>query len=90
MPLPGDFKAKLLQRLAERGVRPQCEVCGQNNWAALEQAIGLPITDLSGSVVIPTPQIPVAALICNNCGNVRTLALGALGLLPEQAGGKGE
>lgn len=82
MALPPDFKGRLLAALAQRGVKSQCECCGQNNWAVVDQAIGLPISDLSGNVVIPSPQIPTGALVCNNCGNVRVFALGALGLLP--------
>ncbi|GIW50776.1 MAG: hypothetical protein KatS3mg081_0131 [Gemmatimonadales bacterium] len=81
MPLPSDFKDKVLEKLRERRVRSDCELCGQNNWAFVEQAIGLPLTDLSGNVVIPGPQIPAAALVCKNCGNVRTFALRTLGLL---------
>lgn len=87
MATPIDLKGQLLGALQKRGVRPQCEVCGQNTWSVVDQPIGLPITDLTGNVVIPAPQIPVAALICNNCGNVRTFALGVLQLLPTPDAG---
>lgn len=83
MPLPPNFKDLLIIALQQRKTKSVCEVCEQNNWAIVDQAIGLPITDLSGNVIIPSPQIPAAALICNNCGNIRLFALGALGLLPQ-------
>jgi hypothetical protein len=82
MPLPSNYRDQLILALQQRKAKTTCEVCEQNNWAIVDQAIGLPITDLSGNVIIPSPQIPAACLICNNCGNIRLFALGALGLLP--------
>lgn len=83
MPLPTDFKDRLLAKLSERGMRPQCEICGHNDWAVVDQAVSVQITDLSGGFTIPPPQIPCAGLVCNNCGNLRLFALGALDLLPK-------
>ena len=90
MPLPSDFKEKLLAELKLRGVKGDCELCGRNNWGVSEQAVALNLTDFSGALRIPTPNVPCAALICNNCGNVRTFALGALNLMPtlQKEGGK--
>ena len=82
MPLPSNYRDQLLLALQQRKAKSICQVCERNDWTIVDQAIGLPITDLSGSVIIPSPQIPAACLICNNCGNVRLFALGALGLLP--------
>jgi hypothetical protein len=82
MTVPPNFQQQVIAALNSRGTRAACEVCGQNNWAAVDQPVAINITDLSGNVLIPAPQIPAAALICNNCGNVRLHALGALGLLP--------
>lgn len=84
MPLPSDFKEKLLKALADRKANSTCEICGQNDWSVVDQAISVQITDLSDSSLIPQPQLPCAGIICNNCGNVRLFALGALGLLPEE------
>ena len=83
MALPKDFNERLLATLKEKRVNPVCEICGHNDWAALDQAVSLQITDLSGTFSIPSPQIPSAGLVCNNCGNIRLFALGALGLLPK-------
>lgn len=88
MAIPIDFKAQLLEKLKERHVKPLCELCGQNNWAVVDQAISIQITDLSGTVRIPAPQVPCAGLVCNNCGNFRLFSLGALGMLPKPEEGK--
>jgi hypothetical protein len=81
MALPADYKEKLVEELKKRGFS-QCEVCGKNNWSVVDQAVGLTLTDLSPGFRIPSPQIPCAGMVCNNCGNIRTLALGVLNMLP--------
>jgi len=90
MPLPENYKEKLLEELKKRGAKANCELCDHNNWSVVDQAVAMNITDLSGSFRIPPPQIPSAALICNNCGNVRIFALGVLGLIeqPNKGGNK--
>ena len=83
MSLPTEFREKVLAALSEKRANPTCEICGQNNWSVVDQAASVQLTDLSGGFRIPPPQIPAAALVCNNCGNIRLFALGALGLLPK-------
>ena len=90
MPLPADFRDKLLAALNQRGVTPICEICGRNNWAVVDQAVSVQITDLSGTFVVPPPQIPSAGVVCNNCGNIRLFALVSLGLLPKPERGPKE
>jgi len=87
MTLPIDFKEKLIKILNEKGVTVKCELCGQNNWAVADQAVTLNISKLEGPFQIPPPSIPSAALVCNNCGNIRLFALGVLGLLEQKKGG---
>lgn len=82
MSLPSDYREKLINALKERGANVICEVCGRNNWAVIDQAVSIQVTDLSGSWQIPPPQIPSGGLVCNNCGNIRLFALAALGMLP--------
>ena len=67
-------------------MKPKCEICDHNHWSAVDQAATLLVSDLGGGISLPPPNIPCAALICNNCGNVRLFALGALGVFEE--GGK--
>ena len=80
MELPFKIDRKLLvSRLAEKSANVNCLSCAQNNWAILEDAALIPqwINQL------PAPGIPVAVMICNNCGFTRSHALGAIGLLPQ-------
>jgi hypothetical protein len=84
MPLAPDFKDKLLAALSKRGINPLCECCGKNDWTVIDQAVSVQITDLSGNLRIPAPQVPSAGLVCNNCGNIRLFALGVLNLLPKE------
>ncbi len=83
MTLPQDFKDRLLAELSKRGINPECECCRKNDWTVIDQAVSVQITDLSGSVRIPAPEVPSAGLVCNNCGNIRLFALGVLNLLPK-------
>ena len=89
MPVSPNFREQVLAALQAKVRSPTCEVCQTNNWGVADHPVGLNLTDLSGNVVIPAPQIPAAALICSNCGNVRFHALGALGLLPAELVGSG-
>ena len=81
MPLPEQYAENLVRVLQEKGAKADCEVCGKNDWAIADQAVLLTISKLEGGMLIPPPSIPCGGLICNNCGNVRMFALGALGLL---------
>ncbi len=80
MPLPENYKELILEKLQEKKAMPNCEICQHNHWSVVDQAVSAPISDLSGGMRIPQPQIPCAGLICNNCGNLRLFALGALGI----------
>lgn len=82
MSLPENFQQRLIEALRERGANANCEICGKNNWAIVDQAVSVQVTDLSGAWSIPPPQIPAAGMVCNHCGNIRLFALGVLGLLP--------
>ena len=80
MPLPENYKEQILKKLKEKGATPNCELCSHNDWSVIDQAISAPISDLTGNLRISQPQVPCAGLICNNCGNLRLFALGALGI----------
>ncbi len=78
-----NFKNEVLTKLREKGIKANCEICNNNNWAFVDQPVSVNITDMSGNLRIPTPQVPAAAMICNHCGNIRLFALGVLDLLPK-------
>jgi hypothetical protein len=81
--MPPDFRERVLAKLREKGVRPQCELCGANDWNMVEQPVMTVVASGSGAFALPPPHIPSVALICKNCGNTRLLALGALDLFPD-------
>lgn len=72
----------LAKKLAEKNINANCSSCGKNNWAVMEEASIIS----QWTNMIPAPGIPAAVMICNNCGFIRSHALGALGMLPENAG----
>ena len=78
-----EFQKKVTETIVTRGVNSDCEVCGkpQSTWSLSDQPVSIVLTNPEGSFSIPPPHIPTVAMICNNCGNVRFLALQALGLL---------
>jgi hypothetical protein len=71
---------KVAEELQEKKASPVCVYCGSNNWAILHEAAL--VTQWSNQ--LPAPGIPVAVMICNNCGNIRMHALGALNMLPQE------
>ena len=59
---PEQLKQKLVEKLAERGVRSQCELCEKNNWSIVEQPISI-IIGVKGGFQIPPPQLPSAGIV---------------------------
>ena len=88
MALPENYQQKVLEALNRKKINANCEVCAQNNWSVADQAVTLHVSNLEGTFSIPPPSIPSAALVCNNCGNVRLFALAALGLFKTGEGGE--
>jgi len=84
--LPEDLSDKVIEALIKKGVAPKCELCSRNNWSVVNQAVTLTVSDLTDGMILPTPNIPSAALVCKNCGNVRLFSLSVLGLLNQNQG----
>lgn len=82
MPLNQNQIIKLLE---ERGANAPCNRCGKNNFTLVDKYTSFPLQDeLDGTLRIGGPNIPVALVICTNCGAIAIHALGALGLLTAQ------
>lgn len=64
-----------------QGRNNQCPVCGANNWAIFDDLLSPLCIDLEYKRPIEGKLLPVVALICNDCGHVRQIAAGKLGLL---------
>lgn len=60
--------------LPKRGAQGPCPACGQNAWTLVGGpgwSIALPMIDGQGQLASAPPHVPVYALVCNNCGNLR-------------------
>lgn len=60
--------------LPKRGAQGPCPACGQNAWTLAGGpgwAVTLPMIDNAGTIPDAPPHVPVYALVCNNCGNLR-------------------
>lgn len=78
-------KQRIADELTKRGATRACPRCGQSQFTVLDGYFNHPIQgELSGNLVIGGPSIPVAVVVCNNCGFLSEHALGALGLLPKE------
>ncbi len=86
MPLPENFQREVLDALNRKGISPGCELCPANSWSVADQAVTLIVSKLDGRMALPPPNIPSAALVCNNCGNVRLFALSVLGFMDPKGG----
>lgn len=74
-------RADVAKKLIERKASQPCNRCGHAQFSLLEEFSNIMIQkDLKG-LVIGGPSVPVAVVVCNNCGAITFHALGALGLL---------
>jgi len=78
-----DKKEEILRALSLKcGPFVKCPSCSGNNFTLIEGFINQPIAkELSGSIMIGGPTIPLIAVACKNCGNMQYHALKAL--LPD-------
>jgi len=78
-------KDKIIEQLNARNAIMPCSRCGSNSFAVLNQYSKIFIDEkFDGNLKIGTPTVPVALVVCTNCGAVTMHALGALGLLDNK------
>lgn len=76
---------KVAQELGEKGATRPCHRCGHNTFTILEGITNIYLQDdFSANLVLGGPSVPVAHIVCNNCGAITPHALGALGMLPKE------
>ena len=76
---------QIAKLLTEKGAVGACHRCGQGGFTVLEGITNLMIQDtLTSGIRIGGPTVPVAHVVCNNCGAITSHAIGALGLLPDE------
>ena len=90
-PLSDPDKKRLLDTLKERGVQANCPMCSNKNFVLMDGYFSNPLQgNPNAGFVVGAPTIPTIAVVCTNCGFMSHHALGALGLLQPEQGGKNE
>ena len=75
---------QIIQALSKKGVTKPCPRCGHPHFSVVAET-SIPINSDPTSITIGGPVVPTVIVACSNCGFVTQHALGALGLVPEEA-----
>lgn len=77
-------KATIQEVLRQKGFGPSCPMCRNTSWQLHDDLVHSPVTVLGAAIMqVGGPVIPMAQLICTNCGFVSHHAVGALGIKLE-------
>jgi hypothetical protein len=84
--IPEQQKQRIVQELQKRGANRPCPRCGNMTFTLLDGYFNQSLTGtVSATIVIGGPTIPSIVTACTQCGFLSQHALGALGLLREEA-----
>lgn len=76
-----EIKQKIADVLNQRGAMRPCARCGTDKFILMDGYISPLLQQEPAGIVIGSPNVPMAATACLNCGNMSLHALGVLGLL---------
>lgn len=79
MPLDSDAKSRIQDHL--QGRNNACPGCTSNNWTVFEDLVASVCIDAEYKRPIEGKYLPMVALICGECGQIRQIAAGPVGLL---------
>lgn len=79
MPLSSNEQQKIQDFM--KGKNNSCSICRANSWGICDDLIVAPFFDLEYKRIIEGKVLPMIALICNECGNVRQIAAAKVGLM---------
>jgi len=79
MPFTYEQREKITSHMSGR--RNECPVCGTNRWDLFDDLIASMCIDVEYKRPIEGKLLPTVALICGECGYVRQVAAGKVGLL---------
>jgi hypothetical protein len=86
MKLTTDDQEKVKAWITDKCGNMRCFCCGMPNWNIVDIAsLSIAMNPKSGRVFY-SQGIPVANVVCANCGHVVTFSANMLGLKPEQDG----
>ncbi len=80
-----NFIPAVAQALQQRVAKPECPLCKQTQWVINDVPVSAPVFEKSGEIKFPGSAMPLAALICRNCGYTALISLGALGMIKPNA-----
>ncbi len=80
-----NFVPAVAQALQQRVAKPECPLCKQSQWVINDVPVSAPVFEKTGEIKFPGSAMPLAALICRNCGYTALISLGALGMLKPNA-----
>lgn len=69
--------------LQKRGVNMTCESCGRREWETGGVIAGI-FVDIDGNATSTTQGLPMVAMGCSNCGNIRLYSAVQMGLSAER------
>lgn len=78
MALTTTQKESISNRLRE--LNGSCPICQQRTWTIGDEIVSATSVSLGGSTVMGGPFIPMAQIVCNNCGFVAHHAVALLGI----------
>lgn len=78
-----DRQKQTIQASLQKKGFSACPICRQSNWQMAEDLVHAPTTSLSGGMALGGPHVPMAQIICTNCGFVSHHAVGVLGIRLE-------
>lgn len=82
---------EIARKMTEKGATRPCHRCGKSAFTVLEGFSNIMIQKkLNSGIAFGGPTVPVAHIVCNNCGAVTPHALGALDMLPREEENGGE
>lgn len=79
--IPTITQDEIVQYVEARAKNRHCPVCQQGNWMFMGQpgrTVALVGLSETGTFDFPAPTVPVVALACDHCANIRFHSLGMI------------
>ena len=77
---------EIIDKLKEKGALLPCHRCGNKQFTVIDGYSNFSLKkniDLSSSITIGGPNVPIILIACDKCGAITPHAMGALNLLPK-------
>jgi hypothetical protein len=79
-----NYVPAVVQALQQRGIKGECPSCKKSMWVVHELPISVPVYEKNGDIKFPGTSMPMAALLCRQCGWTGLYSLGVLGLISAE------